>query len=166
MLPELARQLAEQLAATRTHLVFAESCTAGLASAALAAVPGISTWHCGSAVTYREQTKIDWLGVSATDIARASAVSGVVAEQMAVGALERTAEAELAVSVTGHLGPAAPEGFDGLVFVGTARRTHGQVKCEPVVRHQLKASGRVERQREAAGLLMRAALDALRGSNY
>ena len=53
-LAESARLLARQLAETRTRLVLAESCTGGLAAATLAAIPGISHWLCGSAVTYRE----------------------------------------------------------------------------------------------------------------
>ena len=68
--PESRLELAEslgrgQLSGRRraNALVLAESCTGGLAAAALATIPGISRWFCGSAVTYRDQTKIDWLAV-------------------------------------------------------------------------------------------------------
>ena len=156
-LEESARQLARQLAETRTRLVLAESCTGGLAAATLAAIPGISQWLCGSAVTYREQSKIDWLGVSAADIARVTAVSAEVARAMAWGVLLRTSEADLAVSVTGHLGPDAPAAYDGLVWLGVARRHAGWIESPSAVRHILTNTLRVQRQREAATLVLRQA---------
>ena len=64
--PELtaaAAEVARLLADRRHKLVLAESCTAGLAAAALGGVPGISNWFCGSAVVYRTETKVAWLGV-------------------------------------------------------------------------------------------------------
>lgn len=160
-LAELAWRLAGRLAATRTRLVLAESCTGGLASASLSAVAGISEWHCGSAVTYRERTKVEWLGVSDADLARETAVSRVVASQMALGVLARTPEAAVAVAITGHLGPGAPAGFDGRVFLAVARRSRGATVCERVTGHTLAEKDRVPRQREAAALLLREALDAL-----
>ena len=45
-LKELAGQLAECLRAKRSRVVFAESCTGGLVSAALAQIPGVSEFHC------------------------------------------------------------------------------------------------------------------------
>jgi len=103
-LEEAARQLAHRLAETRMRLVLAESCTGGLVAATLATIPGISQWFCGSAVTYRDQTKIDWLDVSATHLVHLTAVSEEVAGEMATGVLQGTQEADLAVSITGHLG--------------------------------------------------------------
>lgn len=44
-------------------VVFAESCTAGMAAALLGAVPGISDSFCGSFVVYRAKSKQDWLGL-------------------------------------------------------------------------------------------------------
>lgn len=155
-----ARALASRLAQARRRVVFAESCTAGLVSASLAAIPGISEWHCGAAVTYRERTKQDWLGVSAIDLAQFTAVSEPIARQMALGVLERTIEADCSASVTGHLGPNAPAGFDGLIFIGVARRTEaGEIVVE-VERRQLAASGRLARQREAAALVLERVISA------
>ena len=103
-------------------VVFAESCTGGLISATLARVAGISSVHCGSAVVYRLDTKTHWLGVSASMLIDPGPVSEPVAVAMAEGVLSRTPEAEMAVSITGHLGPNAPVNQDGQVFVGIARR--------------------------------------------
>ncbi len=143
------------------RVVFAESCTAGLVSASLAGVPGISAWLCGSAVTYREAEKQDWLGVSADDLRKFTAVSEPVARQMAVGVLSRTAEAQYAASITGHLGPDAPPGFDGVVFIGVARRLGDTVEAVGVWRRELKTAARLDRQQEAAGLVLQTLENAL-----
>lgn len=154
MLHDEAEKLATVLAQQNVRIVLAESCTAGLASAALAQIPGISQWHCGSAVTYREATKQAWLDVSAADLKQFTAVSEPVARQMALGVLEKTPEADFAASITGHLGPEAPEGFDGVVFIATARRTNAQTELLRVQQMKLQATERVARQNEAAATLL------------
>ncbi|MDA8967858.1 CinA family protein [bacterium] len=161
MTEELVDGLARALAEKRVKIVFAESCTGGLVSAALAGIPGISEWLCGSAVTYRSATKVAWLGVDSTQIDQHSAVCSEVALQMAVGVLEQTPEANMSLSITGHLGPGAPEGMDGLVFVGIAQRGENEVPLTEVVRHGLKTEGRLIRQREAASVVMLAALERM-----
>lgn len=154
MLHTEAKQLATVLKKRKLRIVLAESCTAGLASAALAQNPGISQWLCGSAVTYREATKQAWLDVSAGDLKQFTAVSGPVAKQMALGVLEKTPEADFAASITGHLGPDAPQGFDGVVFVAVAERADGELKLLDVLRRELLSGTRVKRQEEAAGILL------------
>jgi PncC family amidohydrolase len=149
-----ARRLAEQLAATGTRLVLAESCTGGLAAAALTRVPGISQWFCGSAVTYRELTKVAWLDVAPGELARVSAVSREVTSAMARGVLRHTAEADVAGAITGHLGPDAPPGDDGRVWVTLAARAADQVAVVAVQAHQLAARSRDDRQQEAAAYLL------------
>ena len=156
-LEEAARQLAHRLAERRMRLVLAESCTGGLVAATLATIPGISQWLCGSAVTYRDQTKIDWLDVSATHIVHLTAVSEEVAGEMATGVLQETQEADLAVSITGHLGPDAPASFDGVIWLGVARRHAGRIDGPRAVRYTLSSQLRVDRQREAAIVMMRVA---------
>ncbi len=154
MLQNEAQKLAALLDEQRVRVVLAESCTAGLASAALAQVPGISHWHCGSAVTYREETKQAWLDVSSADLARFTAVSEPVAQQMAVGVLAKTPEANFAASITGHLGPNAPEGFDGIALIGVAHRDGESTNVLGIHRIVLRSTGRIQRQEEAATLLL------------
>lgn len=103
------------------RVVFAESLTAGLASALLAEAPGASEVLLGAAVTYAAHLKEAWLGVPASALADPGPVSAAVAEAMAAGAL-RLAEADLAVSLTGWAGPdAGPDGQPpGTVFLGLA----------------------------------------------
>lgn len=124
-----ARRLADVLFATGRKIVFAESCTGGLVSASLTRIPGISAHHCGSAVVYQMETKHEWLGIPADILEDPGPVSRIVAEEMVKRVLERTPHADIAVSVTGHLGPNAPPKQDGLVFLGTAFRS-GSVKVQ------------------------------------
>jgi nicotinamide-nucleotide amidase len=121
-LTEQIHEVASLLMLLQVKIVFAESCTGGLISASLARSPGISQVHCGSAVVYRPETKSEWLGVAAPMLNEPGPVSEPVARAMAAGVLERTPEADMAVSITGHLGPNAPDTQDGLVYVGIAIR--------------------------------------------
>lgn len=125
-LTTIAIEVAELLRRHQTRIVIAESCTAGLVSATLARVPGISELHCGSAVVYRLETKTRWLGVPSSTLIDPGPVSEPVARAMAEGVLQRTPEANVAAAITGHLGPNSPPEQDGLAFVAIARR---DAKC-------------------------------------
>ena len=146
------RKLASLLAAADMKVVFAESCTAGLVSASLATAPGISAWHCGSAVTYRGVTKTAWLGISPRVLKKHGEVSETVARKMASGVLAITPEADIAASVTGHLGPQAPADQDGLIYVGLARRNARGGRPAAIAVHEiwLTETTRIARQHEAA----------------
>jgi PncC family amidohydrolase len=132
----------------------AESCTAGRVAASLGKVPGISRYLCGSLVTYRNETKTAWLQIPDSTLSDPGPVSETVARLMVEGALKLTPEAQLSASVTGHLGPQAPSGFDGLVFIGIAQR-NGKTIDTSVTRHHLRSQSRTERQREATWLVLR-----------
>lgn len=160
-----AQRLADLLQSSGKRVVLAESCTAGWAAAALGAIPGISDYLCGSAVVYRDQTKVEWLGVSHDDIERWSSVSEPVAAQMARNALLRTPEADYAASITGHLGPAAPAGQLGLVFVGLAYRRNGEVMLHQVQEARLAAGDRLSRRAEATDLLLNQIADCIRATS-
>lgn len=118
------RQLLEQ---TGTQLVCAESCTAGLVSATLAQWPGISGWLCGGFVVYQTDIKHEWLGIDPKLLQHPDIgpVSKEVTGMLTLRALERTPQANVAIAVTGHLGPGAPDLLDGVVFVAIADRFHG-----------------------------------------
>lgn len=122
---QATQELLKELIRLRKRIVFAESCTAGLLAATLGQVAGVSEVLCGSMVTYRNRTKSNWLGIDPAILEDPAVgpVSEVVARQMALGVLERTEEASLAVSVTGHLGPNAPAELDGIAFVGICLRS-------------------------------------------
>lgn len=85
-------------------VAFAESCTGGLCSKRITDVAGASEIiHC-SAVTYSDEIKNKVLGVSAEHLEKYTAVSGVVAAEMAKG-IKELSGADYGVSVTGYAGP-------------------------------------------------------------
>ena len=155
-----ARELVQQLRSRKLRIVLAESCSGGLAAATLTKVPGVSDCLCGSAVTYLDEVKTQWLGVLPQTLAAVTAVSDEVAREMAMGVLNATNQADVAVSITGHLGPSAPAGLDGIVFVGLATRKPGGVHTESKS-FCLTSVGRVFRQIEAAEKLFRYASERL-----
>ncbi len=165
-LSEAGRRLADVLRQLNQRIVFAESCTAGLVSATLAESPGISEFHCGSAVVYRNETKARWLSVDRDILADPGPVSPLVARALADGALARTPEANIAVAITGHLGPDAPAGQDGLVFIGFAHQLSQLDPSSNTVRMFRLASDpagreRTARQREAAWCVLDFAAEQL-----
>ena len=107
-------------------LGFAESCTGGLAAAAVVAVAGASDVFCGSVVSYANEVKHDLLGVPDTVLESAGAVSAPCALQMARGALDALG-CDIAVSVTGIAGPGG--GTEGGTVVACG--TPAQIKAAP-----------------------------------
>lgn len=83
---------------------FAESCTGGLLSATLTALPGVSDVFLGSIVSYSYEAKMDLLGVHASTLKNEGAVSESVALQMAQGARNQL-KVGVAVAITGIAGP-------------------------------------------------------------
>lgn len=144
-LDRLAGRVAERLAAANLKCVFAESCTGGKMAAAITTVPGISNSFCGSAVTYREATKTEWLQITPSTIQKYTAESEQVTIEMAVSVLEKTPEADVSIAITGHLGPGEPEPIDGVIFVCVVERDSNRSQ-----RYQLQSEDRKSRQTEAA----------------
>ncbi len=148
------------------RIVLAESCTAGLVAASIGGIPGASHWFCGSLVSYQDESKKQWLGVEPSTLSELTAVSGAVARQMAAGALVRTARADWAFAITGHLGPGSPPHLDGKIFLASASRTD----CKDTVsmaapgtteEYQLTSLERRSRQRESSLLMIGFAIATL-----
>jgi nicotinamide-nucleotide amidase len=102
-------------------LATAESCTGGLVSARLTAVPGSSAVFLGGVVAYANGVKERELGVPARLLEEHGAVSAEAAQAMAQGARERLG-ADVGVAVTGVAGPGGgtEDKPVGLVFVHAA----------------------------------------------
>ena len=160
-----AQQLADRLAAREATLVLAESCTGGLIAATLTTVPGISKWLCGSAVVYQVETKAEWLGIPPSLLDDPGPVSPEVTEAMARRALERTPHAQIAASVTGHLGPGVAADVDGLMYAAVVFRSDHAESPDFICEHRLQSaeqggttgpadSLRIRRQRQAAAFVL------------
>ena len=137
------------------RFVLAESCTSGLAAAVLGRKAGISAYFCGSLVTYRNKSKQNWLDVDSGFLQDDGPVSEVVAKAMAAAALTKTEEADVAISITGHLGPDAPPELDGLVIIGISIRNEDGNASTVSHSFLLNSKSREQRQQEATLLVLK-----------
>ena len=99
----------------------AESCTGGLVAAKLVNYPGISAALGEAHVTYANEAKIKYCGVSPETLRAHGAVSEQTAREMAQGLRQRSG-ADIAVATTGIAGPdgGTKEKPVGLVYVACA----------------------------------------------
>lgn len=112
----LEEQLVEKLIEKGYHISFAESCTGGLCCGTLVNVTNASKVLDVSFVTYANEAKIKFLGVSADTILSNGVVSEEVAYEMAQ-CVAKTAGSEVGVGITGVAGPGG----------GTAKKPVGMV---------------------------------------
>lgn len=136
-------------------LVLAESCTGGMICASLAQIPGISSRLCGSAVTYRSETKSQWLSIPVSLIEQYTAESAEVTQAMAREVLAKTPEATISAAITGHFGPDAPQEMDGVVFIAVSRRVADKIVQVTCIRRELVQTDRLSRQLEASQLVIK-----------
>jgi len=148
-----AADLLAVMQARGVTIATAESCTGGLISAALTAIPGSSaTLLCGY-VTYSNAAKAGMLDVPSATIAAQGAVSEEVARAMAEGALARSG-AGIAVACTGVAGPGGGSADKpvGLVHMAAAR-TDGTVLHRRMVFPGDRTAVRAATVREAFSLI-------------
>ncbi|MBL7914119.1 MAG: competence/damage-inducible protein A [Bacteroidia bacterium] len=102
-------------------LAVAESCTGGYISHLITSVPGSSTYYIGSTISYANEVKTRFLGVSQEVIADKGAVSEEVAKAMAEG-VRSTLGSTWALSTTGIAGPGGGTADKpvGTVWIGLA----------------------------------------------
>ncbi|MDO4318710.1 MAG: CinA family protein [Lachnospiraceae bacterium] len=115
----LAAEAVGRMIEKNYRVAAAESCTGGLVAAALVGVPDASRVLDVSIVTYANEAKIAYAGVSEEALRLHGAVSREVAEEMAAG-IARTAGAQIGLATTGIAGPGGgtPEKPVGLVWFG------------------------------------------------
>ncbi|HTG36436.1 MAG TPA: competence/damage-inducible protein A [Thermoanaerobaculia bacterium] len=117
------------LRAAGSTLTAAESCTGGLFSQRITAVPGSSDYFLGAAITYSNGLKTQLVGVPAEMIAEHGAVSEPVARAMAEGA-RRVLGSDWAVGITGVAGPGGGSEAKpvGTVHLAVAGPSDGEVE--------------------------------------
>jgi len=118
---ELESVVIRLLTERKQTLAVAESCTGGCLAHRLTNVPGASAVFRAGLVTYSNEAKQKFLGVSEETLAQHGAVSEAVAREMAEGARKQN-QSDYAISVTGIAGPAGgtPAKPVGTVFIGLA----------------------------------------------
>ena len=145
-------------------IVLAESCTAGRIAASLGAIPGISNFFCGSFVIYRNGSKTQWLGIPDEILSdpNVGPVSRQVSELLAESILDHTDEADVALAITGDIGPNAETGKDGHIYCGIQARGDRLVHSvefqlkRPAPKDAEDVNGRIDRLDEAVESALRA----------
>jgi len=100
-------------------ITFAESCTGGRVAAAFTAISGASSVLNGSVVTYSNDIKHQWLGVSYEVLENYGAVSSECVSMMLDGAI-KMAKSDYAIAISGIAGPTggSDEKPVGTVYIG------------------------------------------------
>lgn len=104
MTPSLEEQLVNKLIEQNWHISCAESCTGGLVASRIVNVANASRVLDASFVTYANEAKIKYLGVSPDTIAKHGVVSEEAVAEMAAGVAKET-QAEVGIAVSGIAGP-------------------------------------------------------------
>jgi nicotinamide-nucleotide amidase len=156
-LEKLAETLGQILNAQGETLALAESCTGGMAAAAITSVAGSSAWFERGFVTYSNLAKTEMLGVSAITLEKFGAVSEQTAVEMAKGALQNS-QATISGSITGIAGPT---GGSAQKPVGTVcfawAHQDGRLKCST----QLFSGDRAQIRHQATAHMLRGLMKML-----
>ncbi len=100
----IEEQLVNRLIEKNWHVACGESCTGGLVASRIVNVANASRVFNVSFVTYANEAKITYLGVSPATIEAHGVVSEEVVAEMAVG-VAREAGAEVGIAISGIAGP-------------------------------------------------------------
>lgn len=157
---EASETLIERAIGLGLWITTAESCTGGLIAGALTSVAGASSCVGAGYVTYSNEAKMDALDVSLDVLEAHGAVSAEVAVEMARGA-KKTAQADLALAVTGIAGPGggSKEKPVGLVYIAVAGGTNE--KALLVEKFEFGEIGRSEVRSETVLNALRLGIKAL-----
>jgi nicotinamide-nucleotide amidase len=138
----LAKAVVEEAAARHLTIGTAESCTGGLASAALTEISGSSAVVQGGIVSYALSIKEKLLGVGHGTLLEHGAVSAECVREMARGAREAL-DCDIAVSISGIAGPtgAVPGKPIGTVWFGICAEGFSDEEVCPFIgdRQQVRA---------------------------
>ena len=117
----LEQKIGELLLKKRLTLGTVESATGGLIAHRITNISGSSAYYKGSIIAYKNEIKINIIGVSQHSIDQYGAVSSQVAEEMALGG-KKLLGVDLCLADTGIAGPtgATEEKPVGLFYLGFA----------------------------------------------
>ncbi len=112
-------KIIQQLTKEGQTISFAESCTGGRIVAAFTAISGASEVLHGSCITYSNDIKHLWLGVSNEVLEKQGAVSQACVSQMLEG-IQKLAGSDYAIAVSGIAGPTGGTEYKpvGTVYIG------------------------------------------------
>ncbi|PMD73270.1 nicotinamide-nucleotide amidohydrolase family protein [Companilactobacillus nuruki] len=119
-------QTVDLLKKSQLKITAAESLTAGLFQATIAAIPGASNIFDGGFVTYSDEVKVQVLGMNPNLITQYTVVSAPVAQAMAELSAQKLS-ADIGVGFTGVAGPDPLEGNPvGTVFISAYNKKNNE----------------------------------------
>ncbi|MGD9899594.1 MAG: competence/damage-inducible protein A [Calditrichaceae bacterium] len=126
---DLEEKLGEILKEKKLSLATAESFTGGLLSDWITNIPGSSEYYFGGHITYNNESKIKYLGVSSETINTHGAVSKETALEMVRG-VRKSFNSDCAIATTGIAGPggATSEKAVGLCYIAAISGNQEVVK--------------------------------------
>ncbi|MBR0343166.1 MAG: competence/damage-inducible protein A [Oscillospiraceae bacterium] len=127
---EISEAVVNELLKNKKTVAVAESCTGGMVSQQITAVAGSSACYEYGATTYADWTKNSYLDINATLLNKYTAVSSVVAVEMARG-IRKKGKADFGVGVTGIAGPGKGNYLDkevGQVYIAVCDKKKAVVK--------------------------------------
>ncbi|MHB0993020.1 MAG: CinA family protein [Sulfurovum sp.] len=118
-IPSVVEKIILELSRQKQTVTFAESCTGGRIAAAFTAISGASAVLNGSCITYSNEIKHLWLGVSQEVLEHYGAVSEECVKQMLTG-VQKMAASDYAIAVSGIAGPTGGTDLKpvGTVYIG------------------------------------------------
>lgn len=113
------KRIASLLRKHKWQLCIAESCTGGLVSSRMTDLAGSSEFITSNFVTYSNEAKIQYLGVSKETLEQYGAVSEQTAKEMVCGLMNKT-DCDVALATTGIAGPTggSKDKPIGTIYVG------------------------------------------------
>jgi nicotinamide-nucleotide amidase len=124
---DVLKHIVHRLIGKNKKITCAESCTGGLLSSMLIKYSGASNIINGNLVTYSNEIKEAWLGVSAETLQTYGAVSEQCVREMLEGALN-ISNSDIAIAISGIAGPegGTKEKPVGTVFIGVKDKNHNE----------------------------------------
>jgi len=118
-LEKTAEEVVKLLKEQGLFISTAESLTGGMLASSIVGIAGASDVFAEGYITYSDAVKHKVLDVGQTALKEYTAVSSIVAGQMAEG-VAKAAGTKIAVSTTGYAGPGAADGSTpaGTVYIG------------------------------------------------
>lgn len=147
---DVREKAAEKLCNRDETVATAESATGGKTGSMLTDVPGASDYFDRAVVTYSNVAKQQLAGVKKEALERHSAVSEVVAKQMARGVRDLS-QTDWGISITGYAGPSdGGEEPVGAVYIGVAYAGTGEIPPYASVERFVFTGSREERKQKFA----------------
>ncbi len=126
----IVKKIILELTKRNKSISFAESCTGGRIASEFTAISGASNILNGSCVTYSNDIKHKWLGVSNKVLEEYGAVSKECVYEMLDG-IKAMANSDYALAVSGIAGPTGGTTIKpvGTIFIGVLTPTNKSIYC-------------------------------------